>query len=124
MTLEKLHSTTFKKATTTKFAGNTYSAYQNEGVPFLHVTWPSHTKVIKARVTKLALMKDTHPFRSRDPLIMWYSDKWKVPYHNFCKCFKVSHLKRKKDRMKFICPRFKDYMVNAASWNKLKVVHR
>ena len=58
--LSKLYSATFKKTISTKLGGNTY---QNEMVQYLHVT-----KVIKARPTKVSLIKGTH--------LNWPYDLW------------------------------------------------
>ena len=58
-----VHSSTFKKAKTTKHDGNTWLGWK---VLFRHVTWPNHAKVIKATTPEPKSIKSAHPHRSCD----------------------------------------------------------
>ena len=70
--LLKLHSATFTKTRTSNLGGNTY---QKEMVVYLHVTWPNHTKVIKATVPNVASVKGT---LSINHMIFHYMISWQM----------------------------------------------
>ena len=121
---DKSKTSTITKATVTKRGGNTY---QNETLPFLHVTWcnhvitwhtntklfgnanqnewvpllqfmwPNHAKVIKLQPLKLRWWKFSF-LQDTWSFIMWYPDKWRASNQNFYKSFNVLNLKDKKNK--------------------------
>ena len=114
--LVKLQSATSTKTITTNLGGNTY---QNEMAAYLHVTWPNNAKVIKA--TTLKLLQWKVPI-STDHVIFDYMISWQMKgaCSNFYKSSKAWNLIRKNwiwNRFTFI-----NYVTNAASWSKLKLL--
>ena len=134
-----MHNASITKSTITKRDGNTYqnetlpylhvtwcnhvitwyasfkiggNAYQNERVPVLHFTWPNHTKVIKATAPKVVLVKGTQS-QDKWSLIMWIPDKWRASNYKFYKNLKALNLKDKKTNKMYLFSGFKDYMIKA-----------
>ena len=106
--LLKLHSTTSKKT----IGGNTY---KNEMVTYLHMTWPNHAKLIKAAAPKIALMKGTHLNRQHD---FWLYDILATS----SKAVRHQIWQKKTQKIMYLFFRCKIYMINAASWNELKLL--
>ena len=111
-----IHSATSTRTITTNLGVN---INQNEMVAYLHVTWPSHAKVIKTTAPKFALMKGTHLNR---PLIAWYPDKWKEHVVTFTEVFRHQIWYEKTQNIIYLFFRFKIYMRNTTSWNELKLL--
>ena len=107
-----------KKTITTKLGVNTY---KNEMIAYLLMAWPNHTNVIKDAAPKVTLVEDTN--HATWFFIIWYSDKWK---EHMLLLQKLSDIKfdRKKTQKIFLFFRFKIYIINAASWNELKLLGR
>ena len=85
------------------------------------MAWPNHTNVIKDAAPKVTLVEDTN--HATWFFIIWYSDKWK---EHMLLLQKLSDIKfdRKKTQKIFLFFRFKIYIINAASWNELKLLGR
>ena len=110
--LLKLHSPTSKKTITSKLGRNIYKI---ETVAYLHMTWISYAKVIKATVPKVALVKGIILNR---PCDFWLYDIMtnEKSICNFYKSCYTSNLIEKKNRkIIYLFFRFKIYMINAAS---------
>ena len=89
-------------------------------VAHLHMTRPNYAKVIKATAPKVALMEVTHLSRSRD---FWSYDIL-TNEKNIQFSQKLLDIKfdGKNTEINDLFFRFKIYMINAASWNELKLV--
>ena len=83
---------------------------------YFHMTWPNHAKIIKATTPRVALMKGTHLNRS---LEFWLYDVW-TNEKSVCNFY--IKFDRKKQKMVYLIFRFKIYLINAASWNELKLL--
>ena len=82
---------------------------------------PIHAKVIKATTLQFALMKGTYSYRPRD---LWLCDiliNEERHIETFTKALGHQIWKTKNIEWNIFI-RFKDEMINAVSWNKLKLV--
>ena len=83
--------------------------------------WPNHAKVIKATDPTVTLMKGTNLNRLRDFWLYDIPDKWKEHMQLSQKLLDIKFDRKKNTEIMNLFFMLKIYMINAASWNELKL---